>query len=185
MIQNTKLLVVELLNDIIYGMENLEHFLSGQIGEEILKLFLAMLCGMIIGTERLLAHKTAGMRTYALVSMGSCLFVIISILVSQQYIGIVNFDPLRLAAQIVAGAGFLGAGLIFLKKDHIEGVTSSTGLWVSAGIGMSIGFGLYDLGLISTVLVLFIFIVLWFIEQQLKKLPFFQKLENKETDLNK
>jgi putative Mg2+ transporter-C (MgtC) family protein len=141
------------------------------------KLFIAMFCGMLIGTERLLANKTAGMRTYALVSMGSALFVVISVLISSQYQSTVNFDPLRMAAQIIAGVGFLGAGLILVKNNQITGLTSSTGLWVSAAIGMSAGFGLFIVTAISTFLTLFIFIVLWFIEKQIQKMPIVQDIE--------
>ncbi len=142
------------------------------------KLFVAMFCGMLIGTERLLANKTAGMRTYALVSMGSALFVVISVLISSQHQGSANFDPLRMAAQIIAGVGFLGAGLIMIKDNHITGLTSSTGLWVSAGIGMSAGFGLFGITAIATFLTLFIFIVLWFIEKQIQKTTFAKRIED-------
>jgi len=143
-----------------------------------IKLFIAMFCGMIIGTERLLANKTAGMRTYALVSMGSALFVIISMVVSATYTDHANFDPLRMAAQIIAGVGFLGAGLIMIKDNHITGLTSSTGLWVSAGIGMSAGFGLFGITAIATFLTLFIFVVLWFIEKQIQKTSFAKRVED-------
>ncbi len=152
----------------------MEQIFDAQTITFITKLSLAMLFGMVIGTERLLAHKTAGMRTYALISMGSALFIIISILVSAQYVGIVNFDPLRLAAQVVAATGFLGAGLIFVKNGSVTGFTTSTGLWVSAAIGVATGFGLYKLAFVATMLVLFIFIALWFIEQRLKKTAFFE-----------
>ncbi len=158
-------------------MEYFYNFFDPLTVSFLCKLFWAMIFGMIIGIERLLAHKTAGMRTYALVSMGSALFIIISLQVTTIFAGQTNFDPLRMAAQIIAGVGFLGAGLIMVKDQHITGLTSSTGLWVSAGIGMATGFGLYKISIIATVLTLFIFIVLWFIEQQLKKLSLFQKLE--------
>ena len=153
----------------------MEQIFDAQTTTFIIKLSLAMLFGMMLGTERLLAHKTAGMRTYALMSMGSALLVIISILVSTQYVGISNFDPLRMAAQIVSAAGFLGAGLIFVKDNHVKGFTTSTGLWVSAAIGMAVGFGLYKLAFVATILVLFIFIVLWFIEQKLRKSSWFEE----------
>ncbi len=158
-------------------MEYFYNFFDPLTVSLMFKLFWAMIFGMVIGAERLLAHKTAGMRTYALVSMGSALFIIISLQVTNLFTGQTNFDPLRMAAQIIAGVGFLGAGLIMVKDQHITGLTSSTGLWVSAGIGMATGFGLYKISIITTVLTLFIFIVLWFIEQQLKKLSLFQKIE--------
>lgn len=133
------------------------------------KLIIAISAGMLIGLERLFAHKTAGMRTYALVSMGSALFVIISDVVSTQYFG-TAVDPIRMASQIVVGVGFLGAGMIVLKDTQVTGLTSATGLWVSAGIGMAAGFGLYSLVIISTILTLFIFTILWFIEDRLRKI---------------
>ena len=155
----------------------MENFFDSGTVDIIIRLFWAMVFGMIIGTERLLAGKTAGMRTYALISMGSALFVIVSVLVSNTYLALTEFDPLRMAAQVIAGAGFLGAGLVLVRKDHITGITSSAGLWVSAGIGMAAGFGLIKLALISTVLVLFVFIVLWFLEEQFRRLPVYDKKE--------
>jgi putative Mg2+ transporter-C (MgtC) family protein len=80
-----------------------------------------------------------------------------------------TFDPMRIAAQIVAAAGFLGVGAIFHKDNQISGVTTAAGLWVSAGVGMACGFGLYQLAVTVTLLTLFTFIVLWFIEKQIRK----------------
>ncbi len=154
-------------------MDTLLSFFDPSTIDIALKLFWAMFFGMIIGTERLFAHKTAGMRTYALVSMGAALFVIISSLVVQTSGG--SFDPLRMAAQIVTGIGFLGAGMVIVHKSHVLGLTSATGMWVASGIGMATGFGLYGLAIIATLLTLFIFIVLWFIEQQLKKTQLFEE----------
>ena len=81
-------------------------------------------------------------------------------------------NPLMIVAQIVLGVGFLGTGLIFSKENKLIGMTTATGLWVSAGIGMASGFGLYRLAVIATFLTLFIFIVLWFLEETLKKTKF-------------
>lgn len=134
-----------------------------------ISLFIAMLLGMVLGVERFVAGKTAGMRTYTLVSMGSALFVIISQLVANQFTT-GNFDPLRVAAQVVAAAGFLGVGAIFHHDNQVSGVTTATGLWVAAGVGMATGFGLYSIAIIVTLLTLFTFIVLWFIEKQIQKL---------------
>ncbi len=134
------------------------------------KLITAMFLGMVLGIERFIAHKTAGMRTYTLVSLGAALFVIISQMVSAQYT-FGNFDPLRIAAQVVAAAGFLGVGAIFHSGQRISGITTASGLWVAAGIGMACGFGLYRLAAIVTVLSLFTFVVMWFLEVQIRKLP--------------
>jgi len=147
------------------------------------KLALAMVLGMIIGLERIVAHKTAGMRTYALVSMGSALFVIISQLALIAYKGESGLNPLQMAAQIISGIGFLGAGMIIFKDQKLMGLTTATGIWVSAGIGMAAGFGLYNLAIIATALTLFIFVVLWFVEEKIRELPIVQnghdELENK------
>jgi putative Mg2+ transporter-C (MgtC) family protein len=139
------------------------------------KLGIAMILGMVIGIERIVAHKTAGMRTYALVSMGSALFVIISELALSAYRGTSGLNPLQLVGQIVSGIGFLGAGLIIFKDQKLMGLTTATGIWVSAGIGMAAGFGFFNLAILSTVLTLFIFVVLWFVEERIKKMPLVQK----------
>lgn len=159
----------------------MEYFLNGPVVDIILNLFVALVLGMIIGTERLWAHKTAGMRTYALVSMGSALFVTVSAAMVDQYAHFSGLNPMIMVAQIVVGVGFIGTGLIFTKDSKLMGLTTATGLWVSAGIGMASGFGLYTIAVIATVFTLFIFIVLWFIEEQLKKTKFFNE---KFEDLN-
>ena len=152
----------------------IQNFFDPATLDIFVKLFMALLFGMIIGAERMHAHKTVGMRTYALVSMGSALFVIISEIIVQMYIQLPGLNPTMIVAQIVVGVGFLGTGVIFARDSKLMGITTATGLWVSAGIGMASGFGLYKLATIATFYVLFIFIVLWFIEAQLKKTKFFK-----------
>lgn len=141
----------------------------------IIKLTVALFLGVIIGLERVWAHKTAGMRTYALVSMGSALFVVVSSEMIKVYENYPGMNPLMIVAQIVVGVGFLGTGLIFSKDSKIMGLTTATGLWVAAGIGMASGFGLFNIAIISTILTLFIFIVLWFIEKSIKKSKYYQE----------
>lgn len=141
-------------------------------------LLLAMGLGMVLGVERFIAHKTAGMRTYTLISMGSALFVIISQEVAANY-SFGMFDPLRMAAQIIAAAGFLGVGAIFHNEGRVSGITTASGLWVAAGIGMACGFGMYSLAVLVTILTLFTFIVLWFIEARIRKLPLAHDSEQK------
>ncbi len=139
------------------------------LGTDIfVSLFIAMGLGIAIGVERYLAGKTAGVRTYTLVSMGSALFVIISQIITSRFVD-QTFDPMRMAAQIIAAVGFLGVGAIFHKDNQVSGVTTAAGLWVSAGVGMACGFGLYSLAIMATLLTLFTFIVLWFIEKQIRK----------------
>jgi putative Mg2+ transporter-C (MgtC) family protein len=141
--------------------------------EIFISLFIAMALGIALGLERFIAGKPAGMRTYTLVSLGSALFVTISQLVTATS-GAYNYDPLRIAAQIVAAAGFLGVGAIFHRDNQpsgsqVSGMTTASGLWVAAGIGMACGFGLYSLAIMVTGLALFTFVVLWFIEKQIRK----------------
>ncbi len=152
----------------------MEHIftLSPFFNDYFIKLFLAMSFGLILGIERIIAHKTAGMRTYALVSMGAALFVIIADITVNLYIGIPGYNPSAITAAVVSGIGFLGTGLmIWRDKDHLSGLTSATSLWVSAGIGMAVGYGAYDLALLATIMTLFVFIVLWFVEQRIKRMP--------------
>ena len=136
--------------------------------EVFLQLLLAMILGVLLGTERSIAGKTAGMRTYALVSLGSCLFIIISVLVTRTYLPFVDFDPLRVGAAVVTGIGFLGAGLIIMREQHLRGLTTAAGLWVAAGIGMSVGYELYDIAIYTTFLTLVVFTLMWFIEDKIK-----------------
>ena len=148
----------------------------------IVRLFIALFLGMLIGTERVWAHKTAGMRTYALVSMGAALFIIISEMISVRYLNIGGFDPTRIASQIIVGIGFLGAGSIMLQGSRLRGLTTASGLWITAGIGMAAGFGFFSLAIIATILILFVFIVLWFLEEQLKKTRYFKESITEELN---
>ncbi len=133
-----------------------------------LQLAVAALLGGIIGIERSVAHKMAGMRTYALVSMSATLFIVISNIVTAQYIGITNFDPLRMASQVVVGIGFIGAGLIIFKRSKLRGLTTAAGLWVAAGIGMAVGYELYAIAVFVSALTIFTFTIMWFIEDKVK-----------------
>ena len=135
----------------------------------ILRLSAAMLFGGLVGVERVMAHKKAGVRTYALVSLGSALFIITAQLVTSMYYGLISIDPTRIASNIVMGIGFLGGGLIILNGGkHLRGVTTAAGLWIAAGIGMAVGFGFFGLGFISAILTIFIFTVLWYFELLIK-----------------
>ena len=128
-----------------------------------------MLLGMILGTERVFAHKVAGMRTYAFVSLGAALFVVVSWVMTEQYVGLTNFDPLRMASQVVVGIGFLGAGMIIFRDARLEGLTTAASLWVAAGIGVAAGFGLFTLAAVATIFMLFVFIGMWAIEKKIKQ----------------
>ena len=148
----------------------------------VIRLSIALLLGGVIGAERMWAHKTAGIRTYALVSMGSALFVLVSNEMVKFYAGFSGLNPLMIVAQIVVGVGFIGTGLIFTKDSKLMGLTTATGLWVSAGIGMASGFGLFSIAIVSTFLTLFIFVVLWFLEHFLRQSKYLK--EDNTIDTN-
>lgn len=141
-----------------------------QNSEIILKLFVAVVLGMCVGTERLFMHKEAGMKTHSLVALGAALFVIISEMIAVKYDDLANFDPSRIASQIVVGIGFIGAGMIMFRDSRLSGLSTASGVWVTAGIGMAVGFGLYGLAIITTILVLLIFILMSIIEKPIRKI---------------
>lgn len=113
--------------------------------EMIARLLLAVALGGLIGFERELTHRPAGLRTHMLVSMGAAIFTIISISFGE--------DPARVAAGVVTGIGFLGAGSIIALRGHVQGITTAATLWVVASIGLGVGVGEYALSIIGAVLV--------------------------------
>jgi putative Mg2+ transporter-C (MgtC) family protein len=134
-----------------------------------LKLLLAMLLGGLIGTERaILARQSAGTRTFGLVALGACLFVIVSNYVASAYAGVLDIQPLYVPGAIVTGIGFLGGGLIIFRGDALHGVTTAAGMWITAAIGMAVGFGMYSIGIFSTILVLIMFTGMYWLESMFK-----------------
>ena len=124
--------------------------------EFILRLLAATAMGAAIGFEREYHAKEAGLRTHLLVALGSCLFMILSIYGFDFMLGRdhVSFDPSRIAAQVVTGIGFIGAGTIIFQKQAVRGLTTAAGLWVTAAIGLACGNGMYWVALVTTVIVL-------------------------------
>ena len=147
----------------------MEQFFT-QYSDILLKLIIAVVLGMFIGVERLFVHKEAGMKTHSLVAMGATLFIIVSEYLSEKYVGVSGYNPGIIASNIVVGIGFLGAGLIMLRGDKLMGLTTASGLWVTAGIGMACGFGLFGLATIVTVLVLFVFTLMNILEKPIRKI---------------
>ncbi|MFM1654045.1 MgtC/SapB family protein [Brevibacillus sp. B_LB10_24] len=123
----------------------------------LLRMVVAGLCGAFIGFERKNRMKEAGIRTHFVVALGLALMMIISKYGFQDQIGWSNLglDPSRIAAQVVSGVGFLGAGMIFMQRQTVKGLTTAAGIWATAGIGMAIGAGMYWVGAGTTVFVLF------------------------------
>jgi putative Mg2+ transporter-C (MgtC) family protein len=122
----------------------------------ILRLLAATAMGAVIGLEREYHAKEAGVRTHLLVALGSCLFMILSIYGFDFMLKYdnVSFDPSRIAAQVVTGIGFIGAGTIIFQKQVVRGLTTAAGLWVTAAIGLACGNGMFWLALITTTIVL-------------------------------
>lgn len=132
--------------------------------EFIFRVFIAALLGGMIGFEREYRAKEAGLRTHFLVAMGSALFMIVSQYGFNAVLGTsITLDPSRVAAQVVSGIGFIGAGTIIFQKHVIKGLTTAAGLWVTSAIGLACGSGLYLLSVASTLLVLLCLETIFFI----------------------
>jgi putative Mg2+ transporter-C (MgtC) family protein len=131
----------------------------------MLRLLVALILGAVVGLERERQERAAGLRTVTMVSLGSCLFTIVG-----AY-GFPNTDPSRVAAQIVTGIGFLGAGTIFLRKDLVRGLTTAATIWAVAAIGMAAGTSQYIVALFTTLLILSVLMVLKPIEKRFFKRP--------------
>jgi putative Mg2+ transporter-C (MgtC) family protein len=129
---------------------------DGDLLMDIFKILIALLCGGIIGFERELKDKPAGLRTNILVATGSCLFVIFAIKTAEIF----SDDPGRIMGPIITGIGFLGAGTIIRARGSVRGLTSAATIWIVAGVGMSAGLGLFFLALAISILVLFILLIL-------------------------
>ena len=124
-----------------------------------MRLLAALILGALIGLERETHGKDAGVRTYALVSLGSALVMIVSIQMYEMYDGKVAVDPSRIAAQVISGIGFLGAGAIMRFEKEIKGLTTAAGVWTVAGIGLACGMGAYHPAILTTAFALIILII--------------------------
>lgn len=124
----------------------------------LLRIALAGFLGGLIGIERQLRAKEAGLRTHILVGIGSALFMIVSKYGFEDILpeSHVALDPSRIAAQVVSGMGFLGAGTIIIQKQIVKGLTTAAGMWVTASIGLVIGSGLYEIGIYGAFLTLIV-----------------------------
>lgn len=135
-----------------------------RLSEDIRHILLALLTGALIGLEREYRSKSAGLRTMILVSLGSCLFTILSVRVGYP----ASAD--RIAANIVTGIGFLGAGVIFKDENRVGGITTATTIWMVAALGMAIGAGHYQAAFVSTIAVLVVLMVLAPMQGMVEKL---------------
>lgn len=121
-----------------------------------LRLFVAGAMGVLIGLEREYRAKEAGYRTHFLVALGSALMMIVSQYGFMEVLktDLIRVDPSRIAAQVVSGIGFIGAGTIILQKQIVRGLTTAAGIWTTSGIGLAVGAGMYAIGIAATFLVL-------------------------------
>jgi len=127
-----------------------------QILDILLKLGMATILGGLVGIEREMFRKPAGIRTHVLVSVGSCLMM----LLSKSFSSLPGADPSRIAAGVVTGIGFLGAGIIIHYGGNIKGLTTAASLWVVCGMGLAVGFGYWTGAIITTLIVLFVLVFL-------------------------
>lgn len=144
-------------------------------GQYILTVFIAAMLGGAIGLEREYRSKEAGFRTHFLVGLGSALFMVLSMHGFDGFEGlpgvIIQRDPARMAAQVVSGIGFIGAGTIIFQKNVVKGLTTAAGLWVTSAIGMTAGVGMYELAAAATVMVLVCLEAMNFIHHRIFKHP--------------
>ena len=138
-----------------FFISNMSIGLDSMTLEFLFRIITSLLLGALVGFEREITRKPAGLRTHAFVSMGACLFTISSFYLA----GNVNIDSSRIAAGIVTGIGFIGAGSIIATKGHVKGLTTAASLWVVSAIGLMVGLGELVLPIISSII---IFIMLRF-----------------------
>lgn len=139
--------------------------------EVVFQLILATIFGALIGLERGIKRKEAGLQTYSLVTLGTCLFTIISFELFNIFFAKtgISFDPSRIIMAIAVGIGFIGAGVIFRQASGVIGLTTAAGLWTVAAIGIAVGVKLYFLASFTTFLALFILAGLGLLEEKFLK----------------
>lgn len=136
------------------------------IASLVLRVLLAVLLGGIVGMERGMKNRAAGLRTYMLVCMGACIVMVTNQYIYQAY---GTGDPVRMGAQVVSGIGFLGAGsIIVTARNQIKGLTTAAGLWASACIGLAVGIGLYEVALLGAACIFVILTVMHRIDEKLR-----------------
>lgn len=139
----------------------------------LLRMLTAVVCGALIGFERSKRQKEAGIRTHIMVTLGATIIVIVSKYGFLDIVGIpgVNVDVARIAANVITGISFLGAGVIFLRGGYIKGLTTAAGIWTTAGVGCSLGSGMYIIGIAATVMIILIQTFLHLFIQSSENMP--------------
>lgn len=121
--------------------------------EYLVRIFVAACLGLLIGSERKNRNKSAGIRTHVIVALGAALIMVVS---KYGFMDVERADAARVAAQVVSGIGFLGAGVIFVRNNLVNGLTTAAGIWATAGVGLALGSGMYVVGISSALMVLLI-----------------------------
>ena len=133
----------------------------------MLKLLVSFVLGAIVGIERQFRRHDAGMRTFTLICMGSTAAMLLSIWIPQSYPNFLNGDPGRIAAQVLTGIGFLGAGAIIQSHGSVHGLTTAACIWVMAVIGLTVGAGMYITAIITTIFTLIVLVSLESLEKRM------------------
>ena len=141
--------------------------IDNSIYEMILKIFLTVLLSGIIGGERELRQRAAGLRTHVLVAVGSALIVLTSISISEEFKNVYMTDPTRIISNIVTGIGFLCAGTIIRGGAQIRGLTTAATVWIVSAIGMAVGAGCYTLSIVVTIVVFIVLVGLRSVEKKI------------------
>ena len=131
----------------------------------ISRLTLTVVLSGMIGLERQIKRRNAGLRTHILLALGSCLIMLTSLYVFDIYKDVTKLDPTRIAAGVITGIGFLGAGTIIRDNEGVRGLTTAASLWVVSGIGLAVGCGFQNAAVYSTVLTLIVLFVLRYVEE--------------------
>jgi putative Mg2+ transporter-C (MgtC) family protein len=142
-----------------------------------LRLLVSFIAGLLVGIEREAHSQPAGMRTHILISLGSTLAMLVSIYVPQVYPDFKNGDPGRIAAQVVTGIGFLGAGAILRIGGNVKGLTTAASIWSMAMLGLAIGAGLFKISAIALGIILFSLSIMDIIEKLFFQDRIFKKIE--------
>ncbi len=135
----------------------------------VIRLLLTLVLSGLVGFERQVHRRDAGLRTHILVALGSCLIMLTSLYVFDIYKDKVSLDPARIAAGVITGIGFLGAGTIIREPSGVKGLTTAASLWVVSGVGLAVGCGFIKIAVYTTVLVLTVLHFLRFFEKALSK----------------
>ena len=168
-----------------------EIILSNEVTWEtaLLRLIFSFLVGTLIGVEREAHNQPAGLRTHILICIGATLIMLLSIFIPQVFTHFQNGDPGRIAAQVVSGIGFLGAGAILKFGADVRGLTTAASIWAIAAVGLAIGAGMYLVSVLAVGVILFALTVMDLFEKRIFKERFRKKIEisvkKKHTDINR